>query len=174
MTQRPLDYQTSSTSRRKVGPLVFGFVPLVVYPFCLLSNVMSLAGAPGRGNPGVLLRCASNGFLWGSTPYPVVWLVAALDEPRVAFRRTADRSRSRLVGTTDLPVGRRAVFRGLGGGVRMRRVRGYCSSAFSTSIARPQQSAMARASATSGGSGGWGKFHVDWMARCICDLPAWP
>jgi hypothetical protein len=91
MTRPPLDYQAPSAPRRKVGPLVFGFVPLMVYPFCLLSNVMSLAGEPGRSTPGVLLRCASNGFLWGSTLYPVVWLVAAVTSRalRSAERPTA-------------------------------------------------------------------------------------
>ena len=38
----------------------------------------------------------------------------------------------------------------------------------------PQHSATASASATSGGSGSFARFHTLWIARCICALLACP
>ena len=80
MPQPPLDYDTPSPIRAKVrlGPLAQGAIVLLVYPFCLLANVMSLAAVPAQGAaPGLALRLASGAFLWGSTLYPVVYLLAA-------------------------------------------------------------------------------------------------
>jgi hypothetical protein len=81
MPQRPLDYRTPSPppAKAKMGPLALGAVALLIYPFCLLANVMSLAAmdAPATRVADPLPRLALRGFLWGSTIYPVVYLVAA-------------------------------------------------------------------------------------------------
>lgn len=47
-------------------------LPLLVYPFLLLANVMSLAGerTPGDGKAWL----ASRLFLWSSTAYPLVFM----------------------------------------------------------------------------------------------------
>jgi hypothetical protein len=58
---------------------VLGALPLLIYPFCLLANVMSLAAAniPTTRPVDPLPAVAWKGFLWGSTIYPAVYVVAA-------------------------------------------------------------------------------------------------
>lgn len=53
--------------------LVLGFLPLPVYPFVLLADVMSLA-APRSGKDPLLLTVASKSFQIGSLVYPLVYL----------------------------------------------------------------------------------------------------
>ncbi len=52
-------------------------IPLIVYPFVLLANVMSLAGHQSAEPCPPALLVASQGFLWSSTLYPVVYVVCA-------------------------------------------------------------------------------------------------
>ena len=100
MPQRPLDYEASKapSTKAKLGPLTMGAFALLIYPFCLVANVMSLAAmdAPQTRVVGRLQRLSMQGFLWGSTVYPVVYLVAAgisrslaSDDRSVGARRAA-------------------------------------------------------------------------------------
>jgi hypothetical protein len=81
MPQDLLDYEASEApfAKGKIGLLTLGALVLLIYPFCLLANVMSLAGvdAPQTRVAGPLQRLSWLGFLWGSTVYPVVYLIAA-------------------------------------------------------------------------------------------------
>lgn len=58
-----------------VVSLVVGGLPLIVYPFVFLANVMSLAAEPDPSATR-LLRVVSKTFLILSTAYPLVWLGA--------------------------------------------------------------------------------------------------
>ena len=97
MPQQPLDYEASKVppARAKLGPLTLGALALLVYPFCLAANVMSLAAmdAPQTRVAGRLQRLSMQGFLWGSTVYPAVYLLAA--------------GISRFLDANDRPVGAR-------------------------------------------------------------------
>ena len=53
--------------------LILGFLPLPVYPFVLLADVMSLA-APRSGKDPLLLTVVSKLFQIGSLLYPLVYL----------------------------------------------------------------------------------------------------
>ena len=80
MPQRPLNYRTPPPilAKAKIGPLTAGAVVLMAYPFCLIANVMSFAAAPAQGaSPRPVPLLASQAFLWSSTLYPLVYLVAA-------------------------------------------------------------------------------------------------
>ena len=55
-------------------PLFAAGVPLIIYPFLFLANIMSLAGARPANPPPFLLSLGANGFLWGSTLYPFFYL----------------------------------------------------------------------------------------------------
>jgi len=60
--------------------LVVGGLPLVVYPFVLLADVMSLAGERSGKDP-LLLTVVARSFQLGSLVYPLVYvpcLVAAV------------------------------------------------------------------------------------------------
>jgi hypothetical protein len=60
--------------------LVIGALPLPVYPFVLLADVMSLAGERSGKDP-LLLTVVSRSFQLGSMAYPLVYvpcLVAAI------------------------------------------------------------------------------------------------
>lgn len=57
--------------------MLLGGLPLAVYPFCLLANVMSLAGHQEQPlSP--LVVATTYAFLWSSTLYPVVYLPSPL------------------------------------------------------------------------------------------------
>src|SRR5687767_15007246 len=62
-----------------IRPLTLGAVALLIYPFCLVANVMSFAArdAPTTRIVAPLPLIAWKCFLWGSTIYPLVYLVAA-------------------------------------------------------------------------------------------------
>ena len=80
MSQRSLEYGTPSPTpaKARIGPLAAGGLVLLVYPFCLLANVMSLAAVPAPGTAvKPLPLIASKVFLWSSTLYPLVYLLAA-------------------------------------------------------------------------------------------------
>lgn len=60
-----------------IGSLVLGALPLLIYPFVLLANVMSFAGTPtGQETNGQWL--VSRAFLFGTTLYPIIYLVFAV------------------------------------------------------------------------------------------------
>jgi len=58
--------------------LILGGLPLMIYPFLLVANVMSLAGNPSSEPVSLVVQLASQGFLWGSTLYPLVYIPCAL------------------------------------------------------------------------------------------------
>jgi hypothetical protein len=97
MLQQPLDYEASKAPPKKarIGPLTLGALVLLIYPFCLGANVMSLAAmdAPETRVVDRLQRLSMQGFLWGSTVYPVVYLIAV--------------GISRFLSSNDRPVGAR-------------------------------------------------------------------
>ncbi len=57
--------------------LLIAGAPLLIYPFFLLANVMSLAGHPASHPTRLALRLTSQGFLWTSTLYPIVYIYCA-------------------------------------------------------------------------------------------------
>jgi hypothetical protein len=58
--------------------LAIGGLPLLVYPFILLGNAMSLAATPSSKSVPILLYLSAKVFLWGSTLYPVVYIFCAV------------------------------------------------------------------------------------------------
>ena len=60
--------------------LIIGAAPLLIYPFVLLANVMSLAATRVPSQPPVPLmqELTSRAFLWSSTLYPIAYIVCAL------------------------------------------------------------------------------------------------
>jgi hypothetical protein len=56
--------------------LSVGGLVLLVYPVCLLANVMSFAAVPDPA-VGPVTRIVFKTFLWSSTLYPAVYVVAA-------------------------------------------------------------------------------------------------
>ena len=54
--------------------LVVGGLPLLIYPFILMANIMSIAGHRSTPPPPILQQLAAHAFLWGSTLYPIVYL----------------------------------------------------------------------------------------------------
>ncbi len=67
--------ETPRTARFRLGLLGWGALPLLVYPWCLLANVMSFAGHPNP-NASTVGEYFFRAFLWGNTLYPAVYLVA--------------------------------------------------------------------------------------------------
>jgi hypothetical protein len=57
-------------------PLAISAAPLALWPLVIIGNVMSLAGEPSRQPVAVWTMIAANGFLWGSTVYPLVYIAA--------------------------------------------------------------------------------------------------
>ncbi len=57
--------------------LALGGAPLIIYPIVLLANVMSLGGEPPMHPVPLALRLSSQGFLWSSTAYPIVYFYCA-------------------------------------------------------------------------------------------------
>ncbi len=73
-----LGMANNGPAKAKLGPLAQGGIVLLVYPFCLVANIMSLAAASAPGaKVDPLLLIVSKAFLWGSTFYPVVYLINA-------------------------------------------------------------------------------------------------
>ena len=62
---------------RKYGLILtlVSLLPLLVYPFVLIANIMSFAAGDVQETP-LLLTIASKGFLYASTFYPISVLVA--------------------------------------------------------------------------------------------------
>lgn len=60
--------------------LVIGAAPLLIYPFVLLANVMSMAATRVPSQPPVPLMqsLTCNAFLWSSTLYPIVYGICAI------------------------------------------------------------------------------------------------
>ncbi len=59
--------------------LVVGGLPLPIYPFVLLANVMSLAAERADDKSGsVSLLLVVKAFLWSSTAYPLVYVPCGL------------------------------------------------------------------------------------------------
>ncbi len=57
--------------------LIGGAIPLLIYPGCLLANIMSLAGHESEP-PRLVVKIIALGFLWGSTLYPLVYIPSLL------------------------------------------------------------------------------------------------
>ena len=55
-----------------------GGVLLLLWPFILLGNIMSLAGDQPNPPPPQPLMLVVYGFLWGSTLYPAIYLPGLL------------------------------------------------------------------------------------------------
>jgi hypothetical protein len=58
--------------------LAIGGLPLLIYPFILLANIMSLAATPSPKPVPILLWLFSKAFLWGSTLYPAVYVFCGI------------------------------------------------------------------------------------------------
>ncbi len=62
--------------------MVLSTLPLAIYPFVLLANIMGLAAEANYPDPGSetatlttkALTLAAKAFMYGSTAYPVVWM----------------------------------------------------------------------------------------------------
>lgn len=58
--------------------LIVSALPLLIYPFVLLANIMSLA-APRSSTPVPMMQWVmANAFLWSSTLYPIVYLACLI------------------------------------------------------------------------------------------------
>jgi hypothetical protein len=66
--------------------LALGALPLLVYPFVLLADVMSLA-APKSGKHSTLLSVVSRAFLWTSLAYPIVYMLC-VSQARLMLKKT--------------------------------------------------------------------------------------
>ncbi|MCR8656703.1 hypothetical protein [Paenibacillus endoradicis] len=62
-----------------IGYILFIFegIPLVIYPFILLANLMSLA-AEGSWDGNLLLEFVVKTFMFVSTTYPVTYIVCLI------------------------------------------------------------------------------------------------
>jgi hypothetical protein len=58
--------------------LAIAGAPLIIYPVVLVANIMSLGAEPPIQPPPLALRLTSQGFLWGSTVYPIIYLSCAV------------------------------------------------------------------------------------------------
>ena len=58
--------------------LILAGLPLALYPFLLVANIMSLAGHQSPDPTPLLLRLTANAFLWSSTLYPVVYMACVV------------------------------------------------------------------------------------------------
>ena len=81
-------------------PLVIGGIPLIAYPFVLLSNVMSLAGHPSAQPAPADLHSAAQSFLWASTFYPVVYCGCAF----MAYQESRKYTQNSAVLVSLLPL----------------------------------------------------------------------
>ena len=57
--------------------LILAALPLLIYPFILMANIMSLAGYGSNDTP-FLLNLFSKGFLLSSSAYPVVYVFSVI------------------------------------------------------------------------------------------------
>lgn len=57
--------------------LIFGALPLLVYPFLVIANIMSFAASHTNAEP-FGLTLVVNLFLFSSTAYPVVYIICAV------------------------------------------------------------------------------------------------
>lgn len=78
-------------------PLVLAALPLPLYPFILLANVMSLAGEPPQPPRQIDLaqRIAGWGalyFLWGGVLYPLLYIYCVAQMMRWWKPRLGERS----------------------------------------------------------------------------------
>jgi hypothetical protein len=74
--------------------LFLGAIPLLIYPFLMIANVMSLAAERPHNPVPLVLWLSSQGFLWSSTLYPVVFLgcaIMSLVQSHCRDDRTAER-----------------------------------------------------------------------------------
>ena len=81
LSQTALPSAPFMTSRAEmIVALVVGAVPLLIWPFMLLANLMSLAAwsLPTGVRPSLLQTLVSQLFLWSSTLYPLVYLAAGI------------------------------------------------------------------------------------------------
>jgi len=58
--------------------LIVGALPLLIYPFILLANVLSLAGTKSSTPVPMAQWLIANGFLGCSTLYPLVYLACTI------------------------------------------------------------------------------------------------
>ncbi len=73
---------------------------MLIYPFILLANVMSLAGHPSSKPIPLALLLTSQGFLWTSTLYPIVYVYCA--KQAIACSQTDDPKNSMKVSLVPL------------------------------------------------------------------------
>jgi len=57
--------------------MIIGALPLLIYPFVLLANMMALAGHRSGHEPVILLLIAF-AFVLGTTAYPVVYILCVV------------------------------------------------------------------------------------------------
>ena len=64
----------AAAGKRRRLPLILGAVVLLVYPFCLMANMMSLGGHESSRYVPPLAWWTWRAFLWGTTIYPAIYL----------------------------------------------------------------------------------------------------
>ena len=80
--------------------LALGGVPLLIYPFVLLADVMSLA-APKSGKHSTLLTVVSRAFLWTSLAYPIVYMLC-VSQTRLMLKKMQEEA---ALGFSVVPLG---------------------------------------------------------------------
>lgn len=80
--------------------LIVGALPLLIYPFILLANVMSLAGTKSSTPVPMTQWLAAKAFLWSSTLYPVVYLGCLI--VAITCARSGDGSKALLFAIAPL------------------------------------------------------------------------
>jgi hypothetical protein len=68
--------------------LIIGAVPLLVYPFILIANIMSFAGTQGSAPVSASQWIMSKAFLWSATLYPVVYIGCLISA--IVYSRSGD------------------------------------------------------------------------------------
>lgn len=58
--------------------LIVGALPLLIYPFILLANIMSFAGTKSSTPVPLMQTVMSQAFLWSSTLYPVAYVACLI------------------------------------------------------------------------------------------------
>jgi hypothetical protein len=95
--------------------LLIGALPLPIYPLLLFINMMSLGGAMALWSKSWAHFLTANGFLWGSSLYPLVY-VRCFREASSKARRADYRA---AINVAILPVLYLAAVLGLFCGVTM-------------------------------------------------------
>ncbi len=80
--------------------LIVGGLPLLIYPFILLANVMSLAGTQGSTPVPISQWLAAKAFLWSSTLYPLVYLACLI--AAIACSRGGDGQKALMLSIAPL------------------------------------------------------------------------